>query len=95
LLLLSDLLQKVSQFQKPSHIKEGSPPRELKKWIGRQEVRPFRWKKPQPPFIIVKVDAVRAQSAPKRDHRELTAKQRMERVSHPKNLYVAVAIRCN
>ena len=41
------------------------------------------------------VDAVRAQSAPKRDHRELAAKQRMKRVSHPKNLYVAVAIRCN
>jgi hypothetical protein len=95
LLLLADLIQKASQLQKPSHIKEGSPPRELKKWIGRQEARPFRWKKPQPPVIVVKVDAVRAQSAPKRDHRELAAKQRMKRVSYLKYLFVTVAIRCN
>ncbi len=90
-----ELIQKSGQFQEPRQVEERPPLGELKKRIGRQEACPFRWKKPLPPLIIVEVDAVRAQPATKRDQRELAAKQRMKRVSHLKNLYVTVAIRCN
>ena len=68
---------------------------ELKKRVVRTNIGPFGGKKRQPPLVVVEIDAMRSQSAAKRDQGKLTSKQRMKWVSYLKYLFVTVAIRCN